>query len=37
MNPFDVLKNLNMESMKENLEKIQGELEIGRALCRERV
>ena len=26
MNPFDVLKNLNMESMKENLEKIQGEL-----------
>lgn len=26
MNPFDVLKNLNMESMKENLEKMQGEL-----------
>ncbi len=26
MNPFDVLKNLNMGSMKENLEKMQGEL-----------
>lgn len=26
MNPFDLLKNLNMDSMKENLEKAQAEL-----------
>lgn len=26
MNPFDILKNLNMDSMKENLEKAQAEL-----------
>ncbi len=26
MNPFDILKNLNVDSMKENLEKAQAEL-----------
>lgn len=26
MNPFDILKNLNMDAMKENLEKAQAEL-----------
>ncbi len=26
MNPFDLLKNLNMDSLKENLEKAQAEL-----------
>lgn len=26
MNPFDILKNLNMDSMKENVEKAQAEL-----------